>query len=329
MRPLLLLTVFASATWAADPKAEIYSAVEQSTAALASSKRIAVLPFECRVANDKDCGQTAAEIAVTSLKSAGKLQLVERSDLKKVLAEQTLSESGIVSESSALRVGELLSAQYLMTGSVSDFMGKRMISIKVLDAEKGTVLGSSSLSLGVSEYQSINKELLGETGNLSGYLFRSAIMPGWGQFASDHPVRGSISLVAFAGLTAYATYNEIQASSKYDDYAGYYENLKTQSFVNEQKKLFCQTGATCVDNEPSDATAWNNWRKAQANALYSKYEDNADLSPILWSAVAGVWAINMIDTYFAGSAKKNKVDLYFSAVPMPRGGFAGQVGFNF
>jgi curli biogenesis system outer membrane secretion channel CsgG len=86
--------------------------------------RVAVMNFEnnstWRYWGD-NLGAAAADELVTQLLNTGSYRMIERSQLAAVLAEQDLGASGAVDSSTAARIGQLLGAQLILTGSITQF----------------------------------------------------------------------------------------------------------------------------------------------------------------------------------------------------------------
>jgi len=85
-------------------------------------KRVAVSVFEDRSgAGYNHLGAGVADMLVTALVKSGKFIVIERAELDKVLNEQKLGESGLVTPESAPKIGKLLGAELFVVGSVSEF----------------------------------------------------------------------------------------------------------------------------------------------------------------------------------------------------------------
>jgi len=92
-------------------------------------KRIAVLEFDNKVNGwwwDRSwkVEENLTEMVTTELMNTGRFIVVERSALNEVLSEQDLAESGRVRPETAAKVGELLGAQILVKGAVTEFVEK-------------------------------------------------------------------------------------------------------------------------------------------------------------------------------------------------------------
>jgi curli biogenesis system outer membrane secretion channel CsgG len=91
--------------------------------------RIAVLDFKCnesgmgskfRVHRD-EISAAVFDLFVTALVGEGKVTVIERERLKDILEEQRLGRSGHVSPTTAVKIGELLGVEYLLTGRITEF----------------------------------------------------------------------------------------------------------------------------------------------------------------------------------------------------------------
>jgi TolB-like protein len=104
---------------------------------------VAILAFEERGASVKEFGAKVTDILFAKLVANPALVLVDRDDLKKVLAEQELNLSGAVKPAEATKVGQLSGARILVTGSVLQVDKKLYVIAKIIGTETGRVLGAS------------------------------------------------------------------------------------------------------------------------------------------------------------------------------------------
>ncbi len=87
-------------------------------------KRLAVSNFENKSGEswyNHDVGTGMADMLTTALFKTGKFNMVERQAIQKVLEEQALGASGAVTQNSAAKLGKLLGAGAIITGSVTEF----------------------------------------------------------------------------------------------------------------------------------------------------------------------------------------------------------------
>lgn len=87
-------------------------------------KRIAVTKFENKVTGvygNWSLGEGFSEMLTTELMRTGQFVVVERQALSDVLGEQELGQSGVVRKETAAKVGQVLGAQIIVRGVVSEF----------------------------------------------------------------------------------------------------------------------------------------------------------------------------------------------------------------
>jgi hypothetical protein len=192
-------------------------------------------------------------------------------------------------------------------GSVTESFGKRIINARILNVETGEVVATASTTVGPAAMDDFMKELLGEKGQFSATFFRSALVPGWGQIYTNHPVRAGISFVVCFGALGYTVYERFQVASANSDYkevvaersGAWRENADAAGIPHDQYL------ALLVEKE---------------DKLYAEYSDEFYYAKILTIITGGVWALNLVDATFAGLAAKKKFNLYFSAIPKEHAG---------
>lgn len=69
----------------------------------------------------QNVGTGIADMMVTALAESKKYTIIEREKLEKVMEEQKLGASGAVTPQTAAKIGRLLGANYIITGSVTEF----------------------------------------------------------------------------------------------------------------------------------------------------------------------------------------------------------------
>ena len=105
----------------------------------------AVLNFESRsrqAENDK-IGKSMADLLFVKLLESGCVDLVERAELDKALDELHLSAVGMTSRDSQVRLGELIGAKILITGSIFEAGNKHYAVAKIIGTETSRVKGCS------------------------------------------------------------------------------------------------------------------------------------------------------------------------------------------
>ncbi len=81
-----------------------------------------------------------AELLLTELSQNPGIRVVERENILKLIAEQNLATDGRVDDATAARVGKLLGAKHMVTGSfITDRSGKMVLTLKSVDTETGRI----------------------------------------------------------------------------------------------------------------------------------------------------------------------------------------------
>jgi TolB-like protein len=112
---------------------------------------VAVLPF----AHGGSFGQgrediTALEVGlqqlfIEELALNTNMRLVERTRLRELLAEQDLAAQGRVDAGTAARLGQLVGARYVVTGSYLETDGRFYLGARIVDGETGELLKAERL----------------------------------------------------------------------------------------------------------------------------------------------------------------------------------------
>ncbi len=91
------------------------------TASAQLKKRIAISRFEDRSGTGwHGLGSGVADMLATALVKTGKFAVIERQELDKIVEEQKLGESGLVTAQTAPKVGQLLGAELFVVGAVTE-----------------------------------------------------------------------------------------------------------------------------------------------------------------------------------------------------------------
>jgi len=127
-------------------------------------------------------GTSASDILTTELFKTGAFILVERAQLKEVLGEQALGQTGAVNPETAAQAGRILGLNALVTGSISQFgvstggadyvvlrqkvqTAKCTVDVRVVEASTGQLLFADS---GKGEFERKAQEVFG-VGTRAGY----------------------------------------------------------------------------------------------------------------------------------------------------------------
>lgn len=219
----------------------------------AEKMQVAVLELQPKGVSKVVAG-AVSDIVRSEMVRTGLFVVVERGQMDEILKEQGFQMTGCTDQSCAVKVGQLLSAKKILIGEVNKIGKAFMITVRIVDVEKGTsdfaasekaeneeALDKAGASITRKLADNIvggNKEYFVEKKSPAGYYLRS-IVPGWGQFYADRPVKGSVFLGGFllsVGYTAYSYFNFTKAEKDYNDVPRGSSQAEFDSKFNDKKK---------------------------------------------------------------------------------------------
>lgn len=265
-------------------------AVSRDSAAPAPT--LAVLPFQASGGAPPEAAVSAGESAILHLSTDRRWRLVERDRFQSVLQEQALWGAGATG--SDLELGRALDARYLLMGVVTADGARRLVAMRLVDAQTGRVAAVAATRVDGPAMDQALKDALGEQFGVSGAVFRSVAVPGWGQFWTGRPVRGSLWLAATAGLAGTLAWSILDWADK---------DSKAEDFKNRDASTF----------RPGEYDDWI----ARANDAVSARNDAATRNLVLGSALAGAWALNVADAAWCGwKSSRSARARYFAVAPV-------------
>ena len=97
---------------------------------------IAIIDFEGISVSEADA-KALTQRLTSEMISLGVYQIVERSEMKRLLEEQEFQYSGCVDISCAVDIGKLIGAKYMVVGSVSKIGRAYSLDSRMIDVETG------------------------------------------------------------------------------------------------------------------------------------------------------------------------------------------------
>jgi len=122
--------------------------VKEENKFLESPKRVAIIAFDNssgKVSEYGDLGGPLRDMLTSDLNLVQNLTMVDRQSLEKLLAEQNLNNSKNFDNATAARLGKLLGAEIIITGTYFELFGSLRVDAKFIDVETGAI----SFSVGV------------------------------------------------------------------------------------------------------------------------------------------------------------------------------------
>ncbi len=105
--------------------------------------------------NSAPLGKAVSAMLVTELSGREGMRVIERQQLQDILTEQRLSLSGRVDEDTAIEVGVMVGAQYIIHGQVTSIGDMTRMDMRAVDVETSEVLEVQKLSDKTSELLSL------------------------------------------------------------------------------------------------------------------------------------------------------------------------------
>ena len=116
-------------------------------------------------------GKGIADLLINDMASNPAMRIVERDRIQSILQEQALVQSKTIDAQTAVRIGKLLGAQYMITGGcMSDSKGTLLVTSRVISVETGAITNPVKL-------QSKGDDVLGLIGQLSTKLNTELKLP--------------------------------------------------------------------------------------------------------------------------------------------------------
>jgi len=169
----------------------------EKTTLVGPKKKLIVIDFENKSAyGQQRLGKGISDVLTTELSRTNNFILVEREKLQSLINEQILGETGLVNQQNSVKIGNMLGADAIITGSITQFgtrtetydviltSGKKQIAncavdLRIVDVSTGQIVWAGS---GAGEASVEHKNFLG-SGKAGGYdetlegeAFRAAIV---------------------------------------------------------------------------------------------------------------------------------------------------------
>lgn len=106
---------------------------------LFSQPSMAILDFEPKNGITPEIADYLTEKASIEIFKTKQFRVLEREAIKRIIQEQNLELSGMTAQSSATRVGELISADKLLLGSVGLINRRFVLSVRMVNVETGEI----------------------------------------------------------------------------------------------------------------------------------------------------------------------------------------------
>ena len=267
---------------------------------------VAVMDFEGRGISVQEA-QTLTDRFTTSLSSTEKVVLVERGTMNDVLEEQGFSSGECASDECAAEVGAMLGVEFMISGAIGKLGNAYTIDAKMFSVATGAAESMKSITYSgaveglIVEIEILAWDILGldiprslkkrrnqgvpdysavaapKRKTKGGALFRSLVVPGFGQLYSGRKLSGFGFMLLEAGLIGMAA----KSSSDYTTFKGEYDT-QLANYSSATVPAEIASYKVLVDQARTDM-------------------NGANEQLVLFSAVAGgIWAVNALHAFFTG-----------------------------
>ncbi|MGZ6142471.1 MAG: CsgG/HfaB family protein [Myxococcales bacterium] len=117
----------------------------------AEPKTLAIASVDARGGATADEAAEMNDALTAQLVADGRVKVVERQQLAKVMKEQALSQSGVMSDEVQVKLAQLVGARWIVVGSVATKGKGLLLSLRALDSSTAQVAFASNLKVGSEE----------------------------------------------------------------------------------------------------------------------------------------------------------------------------------
>jgi Curli production assembly/transport component CsgG/Carbohydrate binding domain (family 11) len=103
-------------------------------------KTLAIVDFDVIRGHDKSIGSLSMERLTTAIVESGMFNVVERSKLKSILKELALGSSGLMDTQKVSKLGKLLEADMILTGTFADMGGVWNVNLRLINVSTGLII---------------------------------------------------------------------------------------------------------------------------------------------------------------------------------------------
>jgi TolB-like protein len=151
-----------SASINTDVKRAITEVINSENKLIDKPKTVAIIAFDNTSGKESeygDLGGPLRDMFTTDLKSVQKLTMLDRQALEKLLNEQNLNNSKNFDQSTATKIGKLLGAEVIITGTYFEFFGSLRVDAKFINVETGEIAFSVGVDGAREKFFDLKKTL--------------------------------------------------------------------------------------------------------------------------------------------------------------------------
>jgi hypothetical protein len=112
---------------------------------------LAIAEVVARGSADADQASEMNDALTDQLVAGARFRVVERQQMAKVMKEQALAQSGVLSDEVQIKVAQLVGARYILLGTITGKGSSYSLSLRALDSGSAQVAFSQTLKVGSNE----------------------------------------------------------------------------------------------------------------------------------------------------------------------------------
>jgi hypothetical protein len=216
--------------------------------------------------------------------------------LNEIMKELQLGQTGLVDESHAPQVGKLAGADVLVIGSVGQLGDRYVVNARAVSAEEGKVLASAQVPINAAGLVALSSNAI-VLRSRSDAVFRSVLIPGWGQWYNRQEQKGTFIMVLSAGLLAGGVTSYVLGKQAERAYTG----------------ITPQAPGVCSGRDGDRFTQCVRDQKLTAQSRYN-------LATGLFIGLGAVYAYNLLDAFLFGYTPSRQMNAEAFDVAVNPGG---------
>lgn len=140
---IVLVTCFANIMFAADT--------------LSNKNIIAIMDFKNSGAKEYDNLQSSLpNMLATTFASSEKIQVVERSQIEKIVSEMKVGLSGLIDAEQAAKIGKMAGAKMVVLGTYTNLGSSIRIDVKVVNVETGIIIPKATARVKADKIENVD-----------------------------------------------------------------------------------------------------------------------------------------------------------------------------
>jgi len=128
-----------------------------------SHPRIAILFFENNSPENKELVQLVKQLPdmiFTDFVTTGKYNVVERENIRKIFQEINFVRKEYFNQSTAVRIGKMVGAQYVVFGSIMEVFGKFRLDVRMISVERGIAEAAEGITGKSEDFEFLRRGLV-------------------------------------------------------------------------------------------------------------------------------------------------------------------------